>query len=284
MRSAHAALAAALLTVSASALAINEGFETGTTAGHFLTVPSGGSAEVVSSFASYSPAEGSHFLLLKTDGPGSFTTARQVYKLKAGDRLGGYAAFASRDSLPYNDNMQVRIRYGLTIVATPFAADVASTGANVDGPWTPWSYTAPADGIYTVEYRIANEGDAVVDSYALFDARELSIDIKPGDSRNEINPSGPGVFPVATLGSAGFDVTTIDRSTIRFGTNGRNTEGPDFYTDLGGDGFTDIITTVKTSDTGISCSTRFAYITARLYTGELISGSDRVKPVGSSCD
>ena len=170
MKSAPAWLATLLLGAPASALALNEGFETGTTAHHLVTVPTGGTAAVVSAFENYTPASGFRFLLLKTDGPGSYTTARQVHKLKAGDRLTGYAAFAARDYLPFNDNAQVRIRYGLTVVATPFAADVASTGTNVDGPWTPWSFTAPADGLYTVEYRIANEGDSGVDSYALFDA------------------------------------------------------------------------------------------------------------------
>lgn len=283
MKSAHALVAAALLTASASALAINEGFETNTTFGYTLSIPTGGSADVLSSFEGYSPAEGNRFLALKTDGPGSFTTARQNYKLKAGDKIRGYAAFASRDSLPYNDNAQVRIRYGIFTIATPWSADVASIGAGVNGPWTPWSFTAPADGTYTVEYRIANQGDSLVDSRALFDAEELDIDIKPGDSANEINPKGPGIFPIATLGSSGFNTANIDRSSIRFGATGDETSGPDFGTDLGNDGDTDIITTVKTSETGIKCSTKHAFITARLHSGYLISGSDKVKPVGSSC-
>lgn len=284
MKSATAALASALLMASPAAFAINEGFETGDTTGFNLRIPSGGSADVVTSFDSYSPVHGNYFLLLKTDGPGSYTTARQAYKMKAGDKLRGHAAFASRDSLPYNDNAQVRIRYaGLVTVATPFSADVASTGAGVDGPWTPWSFTAPADGTYVVEYRIANEGDAVVDSFAVFDAAELEIDIKPGDSNNEINPNGPGLFPVATLSVPGFDTALIDRSSIKFGATGDETSGPDFNTDLGNDGDIDIITTVKTSNTGISCSTRHAFITAKLYSGYLVSGSDRVRPVGSTC-
>lgn len=285
MKSANALLAATLLTASAAAFALNEGFETGTTAHHLVTVPSGGTAEVLSYFENYYPASGGELLLLKTNGPGSYTTARQVHKLKAGDRLTGFAAFASRDYLPYNDNAQVRIRYGLTVVATPFAADVASTGSNVDGPWTPWSYTAPADGIYTVEYRIANEGDSEVDSYALFDARELAVDIKPGDSKNEINPKSGFPLPVAMLGGIISHVYDVDRSTIRFGATGRETSGPTFFKDLFNYGFgDDLVLLVKPSDTGITCHTRFAYVTAKLNNGDLISGSDKVKPVGSSCN
>lgn len=285
MRSANTLLAATLFTVSTSAFALNEGFETGTTTHHLVTVPSGGSAEVVNYFENYLPAEGGHFLLLKTNGPGSYTTARQAYKLKAGDRLTGFAAFASRDYLPYNDNAQVRIRYGLNIVATPFSADVASTGTNVDGPWTPWSYTAPADGLYIVEYRIANEGDSGVDSYALFDARELALDIKPGDAKNEVNPKSGFPLPVAMLGGIASHVYDVDRSTLRFGATGRETSGPTFFKDLFDFGFgDDLVMLVQPNDTGITCSTRIAYVTAKLYNGDLISGSDSVKPVGSSCD
>lgn len=284
MKSAVVALATALLLASASASAINEGFETGDTTGFTLRIPVGGSADVVGSFEAYAPVAGNHFLLLKTDGPGSYTTARQSYKMKAGDKLRGHAAFASRDSLPFNDNAQVRIRYaGLITVATPFSADVASVGANVDGPWTPWSFTAPVDGTYTVEYRIANEGDDIVDSLALFDTEELEIDIKPGDANNEINPNGPGIFPVATLSVPGFDTALIDRSSIKFGASGDETSGPDVGTDLGNDGDIDIITTVKTSNTGIDCGTRHAFITAKLHSGYLVSGSDTVQPVGASC-
>lgn len=287
MRSAHAMLASALLAASTSAHALNEGFETGTTAHHLVTVPAGGTAQVVSSFETYTPVSGFRFLVLKTDGPGSYTTARQIHKLKAGDRLTGSAAFAARDYLPYNDNAQVRIRHGLNVVATPFSADVASTGTNVDGPWTQWSYTAPADGLYTVEYRIANEGDSEVDSYALFDAPELEVDIKPGETKNEVNPRSGIPIAVAMLAgmSPHVDPRDVDRSTIRFGATGRETSGPTFFKDIYNYGFgEDLVLLVQPNDTGISCSTQFAYVTARLYNGDVVSGSDRVKPVGSSCN
>ncbi|MES2919378.1 MAG: hypothetical protein V4729_12275 [Pseudomonadota bacterium] len=284
MKSAYTLLAAALLTVSTSAFAINEGFETGDTTGYNLTVPAGASAQVVTSFDTYSPAHDKYFLLLKTDGPGSYTTARQQYKLKAGDRLRGNAALASRDTGgTYNDNAQVRIRYGTLTIATPFSASAATVGANTNGPWTPWSFTAPADGTYTVEFRIANQGDASFDSRALFDAAELDIDIKPGDASNEINPNSTSGFAVATLSSPSFNATTIDQSTIRFGVNGKNTQGPDVATDADSDGDTDIVTVVKTSETGITCATSYGFITAKLYSGQIVTGSDKIKPVGSSC-
>jgi hypothetical protein len=46
---------------------------------------------------------------------------------------------------------------------------------------------------------------------------QVTIDIKPGSYPNCFNMNGNGVVPVAILGSADFDVTQIDVSTLKFG-------------------------------------------------------------------
>jgi hypothetical protein len=46
---------------------------------------------------------------------------------------------------------------------------------------------------------------------------EVDIDIKPGSDPNCFNINGHGVIPVAILGSADFDVSQIDPSTLMFG-------------------------------------------------------------------
>jgi sugar lactone lactonase YvrE len=43
----------------------------------------------------------------------------------------------------------------------------------------------------------------------------IVLDIKPGSSLNPLNRSSKGVIPVCVVGAEGFDVTTIDPSTIR---------------------------------------------------------------------
>jgi hypothetical protein len=45
----------------------------------------------------------------------------------------------------------------------------------------------------------------------------VEIDIKPDTDTNPINPSSRGAFPVAILGSGGFDIADIDVTTLAFG-------------------------------------------------------------------
>jgi hypothetical protein len=48
----------------------------------------------------------------------------------------------------------------------------------------------------------------------------VEFDIKPGANPNRLNLKSKGVFPVAILGTEGFDVTMIDPSTIRLTRDG----------------------------------------------------------------
>lgn len=130
---------------------------------------------------------------------------------------------------------------------------------------------------------MANSGDDADDSHLLVDAQELDIDIKPGSVLNEINLAGPGIFPVAIVSSPDFDATTIVRSSIRFGGQGTEASGPSLYKDLGGDGDTDLLSVFKTSQTGIGCGARHAFLTARTTSGRILSGSDHVLTLGSFC-
>lgn len=219
--------------------------------------------------------------------PGLYTSGFHYHTLKAGETVTGAVAFVSRDTLPGNDNAQVLVRSGTSffgpVIATLFSTDVASTGANTDGPWTPWSFTAPADGNYLVQYRVANVGDSADDSHLLVDAEELDIDIKPGSVLNEIRVAGQGFLPVAIVSSPAFDATTLVRSSIRFGGQGTEASGPSLYKDLGGDGDTDLIAVFKTSHTAISCGVRHAFLTARTSSGRVMSGSDHVLTVDPFC-
>lgn len=85
---------------------------------------------------------------------------------------------------------------------------------------------------------------------------EVDIDIKPGSCPNPLNTKSKGVLPVAVLGTADFDVTTIDPATIRLTRDGDDGVSPlrwsyeDVATpsegelcechDLNGDGYLDL--------------------------------------------
>jgi hypothetical protein len=86
------------------------------------------------------------------------------------------------------------------------------------------------------------------------------LDIKPGSYPNSINTKSNGVIPVALLGSANLDVTTVDVTTLRFGPNDAQPKhdptDPDVYTehlqDVNYDGYTDLVSHYKTKQTGIA--------------------------------
>ena len=138
----------------------------------------GGQASVVTQYLdsiNYYPVEGSFFALLKTDGAGSYTTLSQSALLNAGDKFWGYAAFDANDYLPYNDNAWVKIYDSAgTLVATPWYDDVAEVGYKGNSDWTEWEWTATASDTYTLKLGVANSGDSIGDSRALFDANNSS--------------------------------------------------------------------------------------------------------------
>lgn len=156
----------------------NGGFETGDFTGWTTYVPPGGQASVVTQYLdsiNYYPVEGSFFALLKTDGAGSYTTLSQSALLNAGDKFWGYAAFDANDYLPYNDNAWVKIYDSAgALVATPWYDDIAEVGNHGNSDWTYWAWTATASDTYTLKLGVANIGDSVGDSRALFDANNSS--------------------------------------------------------------------------------------------------------------
>ena len=125
--------------------------------------------------------------------------------------------------------------------------------------------------------------------------REVRIDIKPGSYPNSINKNGKGVIPVAILGSADFDVTQIDPSTLRFAGAEVRVKGNgapqcsiedvsgDFTTPVGApDGFDDLVCQFidDTSDWDLGAGT--ATLTGNLkaeFGGTPIEGTDTINVV-----
>ncbi|HKC62850.1 MAG TPA: hypothetical protein VKB86_04400 [Pyrinomonadaceae bacterium] len=109
----------------------------------------------------------------------------------------------------------------------------------------------------------------------------VTIDIKPGEVHNSINPRSSGVIPVAILTTGSFDATTIDPTTVRFGAGGTEAASAHFaLEDVNGDGRLDMILQFRTQDTGIVCGTASASLTGKTSGGQAIRGSDSVNTVG----
>ena len=113
----------------------------------------------------------------------------------------------------------------------------------------------------------------------------VDIDIKPWSDPNSINTKSNGVVPVAILGSASFDVTTVDASTLNFGPDGA---GPghdltdldvlaDHYEDANGDGYMDLVSHYRQKDIGLVVGDTQACLRGDLLDGRAFEGCDAVR-------
>ena len=120
----------------------NGSFETGDFSGWNVSIPEGGSAQVVASHDAvpymypffYSPVEGSTFALLKTDGPNSYTSISQTITAQAGDKISGWAFFDSGDYYPYDDNAQVLVKSAVTTLSEFMVTVVGLAFGSPRGP------------------------------------------------------------------------------------------------------------------------------------------------------
>jgi hypothetical protein len=106
---------------------------------------------------------------------------------------------------------------------------------------------------------------------------EVAIDIKPGSSRNTVNPNANGVIRVAILTTASFDAGSVDPQTVRFGRTGVEAAPLRFArSDVDSDQDTDLVLTFRILDTGIQCGDTSARLTGSTLDGLAIQGSDSV--------
>lgn len=119
------------------------------------------------------------------------------------------------------------------------------------------------------------------------DSIEIAIDIKPGSNTNAINLSKKGVIPVAILGSATFDVASVNLSSLEFGPEKAKpfhdlTEPIEYakhLQDVNKDGFQDLVSHYKIRETGIASTADKATLFGNLNNGTPIYGIDSVRIV-----
>jgi hypothetical protein len=110
---------------------------------------------------------------------------------------------------------------------------------------------------------------------------QISIDIKPGDGPNSVNPRSSGVIPVAVLSTAEFDATTVDFYTVQFGPGqAQPAHSQPHIEDVDGDGLMDLVLHFRTEDTGIQCGETEATLTGDTWDGAGVQGTDSISTVG----
>lgn len=109
--------------------------------------------------------------------------------------------------------------------------------------------------------------------------RVVEIDVRPGSDTNAIQPDGRGVIAVAVLTKDGFDATTLDSLSARFGPDGAlETHGRGHVEDADGDGDLDLILHFRTDETGIACGDTTATLVGTAG-GQNVTGEDEIVTV-----
>jgi hypothetical protein len=112
------------------------------------------------------------------------------------------------------------------------------------------------------------------------DVFNVTIDIRPRTDADNINPNSTRNLNVAILSVNGFDATTVDVNTVRFGATG--TEAAPIHAgrrDVDKDGDRDLVLRFQIPDTGISCGDSSATLTGNVSTGATIIGSSAIRTV-----
>lgn len=173
------------------------------------------------------------------------------------------------------------------IAPSMLAYDPASDTWTTDLPDMPTRRGEPkAVEIDGVMY-VTGGGNVLSQPFTWFDTTEafapgaqaITIDIKPDDFPNRLNPSGRGRVPVAILTTPQFDAHAVDVSSVGVGP-GRAPAVASAFEDVDGDGDLDLVLHFSTPETGIVCGASAASLSGVTTGGLPIEGSDSVQTVG----
>ncbi len=107
----------------------------------------------------------------------------------------------------------------------------------------------------------------------------VSIDIRPGDDANRIPLSSRGCVTVALLGSADFDASAVDASSVRFGPGAAAIRrGRGRLKDVNRDGHRDLVLRFRVRDAGLRAADPRARLSGRTAEGRPFAADDAIAP------
>jgi len=114
-------------------------------------------------------------------------------------------------------------------------------------------------------------------------AIQVEIDIKPGSFPNSINVGSNGKVPVAILSSPDFDATTVDPLSVTLASGGVWLKGNGTlmtsFSDVNGDGRTDIVVHVATESLLLTNTDTNAVLEGETFDGIAFTGTDTIRVV-----
>jgi hypothetical protein len=109
----------------------------------------------------------------------------------------------------------------------------------------------------------------------------VEVDVRPRSDANRINPNSSQNINVAIFSANGFDATTLEPNTIRFGATG--TEAAPVHLgrrDIDGDGNRDLLVRFQIQELGIQCGDTSATLSGQTSNGLAIVGSSPIRTTG----
>ncbi len=105
----------------------------------------------------------------------------------------------------------------------------------------------------------------------------VAIDVKPGNASNTLNPAARGVVRVAVLGSADFDVASIDPASLAFGPGAAAPKGRIRERDVDGDGFPDLGADYRQPEARLGAGAAEACLYWEIWDGTPYRGCDALR-------
>ncbi len=237
------------------------------------------------------------------NGPDSFTFKANDGALDSNEATVSISVAAVNDP-PVASNLAVSTNQNVAVSGAVSASDVenspltyqlvtgpshGSVTLNLNGTFT---YTPAANyfGADSFTFRAsdgaATSNVATVSIQVIGTVLRPTIDIEPGNSKNEIDLHDDERIEVAILSSATFDARTVDVESLRFGRTGtedslsrKGKKGTPRYSlrDVNRDGRIDLVVEFDADETGFRAGDTRGILTGRLLNGTFFSADDMVK-------